>query len=442
MSSIPDATSSSRKFKSDIKSSTAKNKKGKLVPVTEHDSISELMHQAFSYAIIANEEAVYLLELLDSVIYSLLERLNKYSCSVRNHYMTLVRRYGFHPVAARSSYSSQHPDSVLLASVFWADENWLEAVRTRVHLFRIHWMDFIHEVDNKCGKYIDLVGIDPEDQDSDFLTSIQDAQEIESWLCTDANTTYGLVMEVRLAVARIEKIVRKLTYPYLRKVVVHAKRYGLDSFKENYQNGSTGIRLALGRHDSGLGSFASSVDRWINNRIMTFIRANGMLVSIPDRAFTQFNIVNRHRSKNPNVSLETIASLEGLSQRALEESMRLVESQTGYVDLQTEDETTSKHSLDYVDRSTDPDSYSSAVSDMLSDCSSVLKPRDRILLSVLFGIDSLDAGITIPEREVKAEALRQMIYSHFKLSGLEPQQAETPYSTISTKHRTPSRVSG
>jgi hypothetical protein len=62
-----------------------------------------------------------------------------------------------------------------------------------------------------------------------------------------------------------------------------AKHHGMDKadkFFENYQNGSAGIRIAIGRHDCNLGAFASTVDRWINNRIMTYIRDNGMLATV------------------------------------------------------------------------------------------------------------------------------------------------------------------
>jgi hypothetical protein len=213
------------------------------------------------------------------------------------------------------------------------------------------------------------------------------------------------------------KIIRKLTYPYLRKVVVAAKRYGTERpaiFLENYQNGSTGIRIAIGRHDCDLGAYASTVERWVGNRIMTFIRDNGMLVHIPDRAFTHRNIVEKHQSKNPGISLEEIADIEGISRKTLIESMSLVDSQISYVDLAEEDETTSKHSLDYIDRSTDSESLENTVNETVREFKSVLMPRDRALLCLLYGVDDFTESVPINAKEVRRERARQLLTRHVR----------------------------
>jgi DNA-directed RNA polymerase sigma subunit (sigma70/sigma32) len=243
-------------------------------------------------------------------------------------------------------------------------------------------------------------------------------RDIEASLCVDSGTAYGVVKEIQQAVKRIERIVRKLTYPYLRKVVTHAQHFSTGNtttFMENYQNGSVGIRIAIGRHDIGLGAFASTVDRWISNRIMTFIRENGMLVRIPDRAFTHKNIVDRYTSKNPQITLEEIAETEGIKAKLLIESMSMVQSQTGYVDLGDEDESTSKHSHDYIDRSTDPDSLVNAVNTSVREYSILMRPRERVLLSIAYGVEDTYMVDALDPETRHVERSRQLLAAkHFQ----------------------------
>lgn len=373
------------------------------------------MRDSFRYTIVSNEEANYLLTTLDDIVYSALVYLDSISPIVKKKYASIVLNYAFHPVDGRSSHSSKASDSILLCSLFWINDNkdWLNIVRHRVSLFRLYWMDFIHEIDNKCSEYHKLVGLD--ENDDHYLESLQKRSEIESWLEVDSDLAYGVIAEITATVKRMVRIVRKLTYPYLRKVVAHAKHYGLDNpatFMENFQNGSVGIRIAIGRHDCSLGAFASTVDRWINNRIMTFIRDNGMLVKVPDRAFTHKNIVDKNLSRNPLLSLEEIAAKEGIKYKLLVESMTQVQSQTGYIDLQDEDESTSKHSHEYIDRSTDPDSPDNTVKSMIQEYAGLLRPRERVLLSIVYGVEDAYATHMLDEETKQRERARQVFHIH------------------------------
>lgn len=353
--------------------------------------VKKLMRESFKYTIISNTEAVYLLETLDNVIYSTLATVDKVSPVIRLRYQKLVSHYAFHPVDGRSSYSSTDTDAILLSSLYWCHDNakWLNVIRSRVKLFRLYWMDLLHELDNIGSEYLDLVSNNNTTaSDPEYIATRK--RSIEVALCVDSGTAYGVVREIQQAVKRIERIVRKLTYPYLRKVVTHAQHFSTgntNTFMENYQNGSVGIRIAIGRHDIALGAFASTVDRWVSNRIMTFIRENGMLVRVPDRAFTHKNIVDRYTSRNPQITLEEIAEAEGIKAKLLIESMSMVQSQTGYVDLGDEDESTSKHSHDYIDRSTDPDSPGNAVNTTVKEYSVLMRPRERVLLSIAYGVE-------------------------------------------------------
>lgn len=369
--------------------------------------MAKLMRESFKYTIQSTYESNYLLETLDDVIYRTLECIDHVSPVIRSRYTKLVSHYAFHTVDGRSSYSSTSADTILLSSLFWCHDNkrWLDVVRLRVKLFRLYWMDLLHELDNMCSGYIELVSVPP--NSSGYDDARCKMQLIESTLYASSDVAYGIVKEIQQAVARIERIVRKLTYPYLRKVVTYARHYSADNpnmFMENYQNGSVGIRIAIGRHDVELGAFAATVDRWINNRIMTFIRDNGMLVKVPDRAFTHKNLVDKHTSRNPQITLEEIADEEGINVKLLIESMNQVQSQTGYVDLGDEDEATSKHSHDYIDRSTDPDSPVTAINTTVKEYSALLKPRERVLLSIAYGVedtymvDALDPEVKHLER--------------------------------------------
>lgn len=373
------------------------------------------MRDSFRYTIVSNEEANYLLTTLDDILYSALAFLDNLSPIVKAKYSGIVLNYAFHPVDGRSSHSSKASDSILLCSLFWIhdDPKWLDIVRHRVSLFRLYWMDFLHDIDNKCSEYQALVDVDSESDA--YLEALQKRSDIESWLGVGSDTAYGIVSEIGNVVKRMVRIVRKLTYPYLRKVVTHAKHYGLDNpstFMENFQNGSVGIRIAIGRHDCALGAFASTVDRWINNRIMTFIRDNGMLVRVPDRAFTHKNIVDKHLSRDPLLSLEDIAEKEGIKYKLLVESMTQVQSQTGYIDLQDEDESTSKHSHEYIDRSTDPDSPDNTVKGMIQEYASLLRPRERVLLSIVYGVEDAYATHAIDDDVKRSERARQVFHIH------------------------------
>lgn len=375
------------------------------------------MRDSFKYVIQSTYESNYLIETLDDVIYKTLVCIDHVSPVIRTRYVKLVSHYAFHPVDGRSSYSSTSSDTVLLASMFWCHDNvdWLTVVRKRVKLFRLYWMDLLHELDNACAEYLDLLDVDQNSSSYDDASFRM--KNIEDMLCLKRDTAYGIVKEIQQAVARIERIVRKLTYPYLRKVVTHARHYSTDNpqmFMENYQNGSVGIRIAIGRHDIELGAFAATVDRWINNRIMTFIRENGMLVKVPDRAFTHKNIVDRYTSRNPQITLEEIASTERINVKLLVESMNMVQAQTGYVDLGDEDESTSKHSHDYIDRSTDPDSPVTAINTTVKEYSALLKPRERVLLSVAYGVEDTYTTMTMDPETRHTERARQLIAAkHF-----------------------------
>lgn len=348
------------------------------------------------------------------MIYNTLKTIDNVSGLIRKKYAHLVLHYSFHPVDGRASYSSNGNDSLLLASMFWCNDSkdWLGVVRNRVSLFRLYWMDLLHELDNMSNKYIELLDV-PQDSD-DYITACIKKSEIESTLMCSSDTAFGVVREIQQTVTRMERIVRKLTYPYLRKVVSHAKHHGMekaDKFFENFQNGSSGIRIAIGRHDCNRGAFASTVDRWINNRIMTFIRDNGMLVKVPDRAFTHKNIVEKHMSRNPHISLDEIAEREGINSKLLTESMMQVQSQTSYVDLQDEDESTSKHSHDYIDRATDPDSSENTVNQMIQEYAGLLKPRERVLLSVAYGIEP-PVSDRLDTHTIRQERIRQLFTTH------------------------------
>ena len=381
--------------------------------------VAKLMRDSFRYTICSNEESNHLITTLDDVIYSTIITLDKVCPVVRNRYMKLVQHYTFHPVDGWSSYSSKGTDTILLSSLFWThnNEQWLATVRNRVSLFRLYWMDLIHDLNNVSEPYLDLVDTDIDAED--YIEVCEAKIKIETYLCASSDTAYGIVCELKQAVKRMERIVRKLTYPYLRKVVTHARRFSNDNtnaFMENYQNGSVGIRIAIGRHDCQLGAFASTVDRWINNRIMTFIRDNGMLVKVPDRAFTHKNIVDKHLSRNPLMTLEEIADKEGIKSKLLIESMNMVQSQTGYIDLGTEDESTSKHSHEYIDRSTDPDCQENTVKENVREYTTLLKPRERVLLSIAFGIeDTYMTEEPIDPYIKKHEQARQLLALHHNL---------------------------
>jgi DNA-directed RNA polymerase sigma subunit (sigma70/sigma32) len=386
-------------------------------PHSGFSDVTKMMRGSFKYTICSNEESVFLITSLDDLIYNALKTIHRVSPLIRRKYMDLVRNYAFHPVDGRASYSSKGNDSILLASIFWCQnsEDWLDTVRFRVSLFRLYWMDILHELDNASNQYHELLDVDPE-SDAYITASIKKA-EIEKTLMCNSDTVFGVINEIQHAVKRMGHIVRKLTYPYLRKVVTHAKHHGMDKadkFFENYQNGSAGIRIAIGRHDCNLGAFASTVDRWINNRIMTYIRDNGMLVKVPDRAFTHKNIVEKHMSRNPHISLDEIAEKEGIKPKLLTESMMLVQSQTAYVDLQDEDESTSKHSHDYIDRATDPDSSENTVNQMVQEYAGLLKPREQVLLAVAYGIEA-PASKHIDIDTLRAERVRQLLTPYHTL---------------------------
>lgn len=395
-----------------IKKTKAQKEQKEQTGRTGFSDVTKLMRDSFKYTIIADTEAKFLINLLDDILYKTLSLLDGISDSMRLRYQSIVRNYMFHPVDGRSSHSSKHPDSVLIGSLCWvhADTDWLRVVRERVSLFRIYWMDLIHELDNYGGQYLDTFCVDVEAEE--YVAALSKRAELEKKLGVSSENAYGMAMELSNSVRRIAKIVRKLTYPYLRKVVTHAKHYGMDNpttFMENYQNGSAGIRIAIGRHDCDLGAFASAVDRWINNRIMTFIRDNGMLVRVPDRAFTHKNIVDRHMSSNPLITLEEIAEQEGIKPKLLIESMMMVQSQTGYVDLQDEDESTSKHSHEYIDRSTDPDTVENTVNTTVQEYAGLLKPRERVLLALAYNIDDIRAASHLRCDVKRREQMRQVL---------------------------------
>lgn len=377
------------------------------------------MRDSFRYTIQSTYESNYLIETLDDVLYNTLSCLDKTTGIVKTHYAKLVSGYALHPVDGRSSYSSSGSDNVLLFSLYWCQDNvdWLAVVRKRVKLFRLYWMDFLHELDNACEGYTDLVSVPSES--SNYSEALHRKTEIETLLGVDETIAFGLVKEIRFAVHRMERIVRKLTYPYLRKVVTHAQHFSSDNpnmFMENYQNGSVGIRIAIGRHDIELGAFASTVDRWISNRIMTFIRENGMLVKVPDRAFTHKNIVDKHMSRNPQATLEDIADQEGINVKLLIESLSMVQSQTGYIDLGDEDESTSKHSHEYIDRSTDPENPATMMATTVNEYSTLLRPRERVLLSIAYGVeDSYMVDALDPETKHLERARQLLAAKHMKM---------------------------
>lgn len=370
------------------------------------------LNSASRYPILQHEDAVFLINELDVIIRSCILFCDQFTPWFRNEFADVVSRYMFNP-SNRNVFCGKHDDSVLVSAAHWlADPKGMHHILSEeVGLFRLFWLQGINRLSRCLEQCSAWVNVDPDAEN--YLGARTKLQEMSDVTKIPVDVLYGVFNELRYYVKRISRVQDKLTMPYLRRVAALAKsraRGGkYEACLDNYQSGVTGVTQAIGRYDTTLGSYASLVDLWVNNRMLTWIRKSANPIRIPDRAHKHKRDYDRLYRTNPQLSLEDAADRMGLHPKVLAESLAWVDMQ-GSSQLIDESSTDDfgAGAEDYIS----PESIENdSVNSFLREYGNVLSERDKATLFLLY--DCPVDFKPLETVEARRESLTNLVLSHY-----------------------------
>lgn len=377
-----------------------------------------MLRSAHHYPLLEHEDAVFLTRTLDECIYNLLEFVSLNSDWFKREYIDVVQTYMEMP-ADRNSYSSSSDDAILAASLFWITDkklNWLACVRERVSLYRMYWLKSITSLNKLVETYCADTLVP--DSDDDYLLARERCMLVEQELGTSSDITYGIANEVGYWTKRIDSIVGKMVCPYIRRVVVLSKRYitgDPDVFLDNLNSGVAGVHKALGRYDPTAGSYASLVDTWARNSIITWAKKATNPIRVPDRVHTHRKAYERELSKHPQYDVDEAAKAIGVTSDTLSNSLMLadMQSMTSLIDESSTDDFGYGNEA-YLDTTLmDIESVNTVVSEY----NNVLSRSDKALLALLFDCDI--ENDSIDKEAIERETVRQLVLNHHQTIRME-----------------------
>lgn len=370
------------------------------------------LNAASKYPILKHEDAVFLIDELDAIIKSCIMFCNQFTPWFSNEFACVVSRYMFSP-SSRNVFCGKQDDRVLVAAAHWLGEpNGFEHILSdNVGLFRLFWLQGINRLAScleGCDAYINT------DMESDsYFEAREKISALETRTGISQDVIYGVYNELMYYVKRISRIQDKLTMPYLRRVAALAKsraRGGkYEACLDNYQSGVTGLTQAIGRYDTTLGSYASLVDLWVNNRMLTWIRKSANPIRIPDRAHKHKRDYEKLFKSNPHLTVEDAADMLGIAPKVLAESLSLVDMQgTSQLIDESSTDDFGAGAEDYISPE-NPESDS--VNSFLREYGSVLGERDKATLLLLYDCP-VDFKPLTSESAIR-ETLINLVTSHY-----------------------------
>lgn len=355
-----------------------------------YDRSNAQLYGAFKYPILKNDDAVFLVGLIDDCVYRALKTLDDCTDFVRRQYakVTVDALYK----GTRKSFSSVDDHNLFAALPTLTDENWLDVVRNELIMYRGHWIHILSSFLKRYENYL-VVAIDESER--------RKSEAMEAELDASSNSLYGAVAEVKHLMNRVSGILERMVRPYLRKIVSLAKTYARDPdvFFENYQNGYHGVLTAIGRYDMRIGAYAFIVEQQLRSRMVSGMSS---LISMPDRLWKHKRLID----KNPNLEIEAIAKKEGIDVSLLQDSMHLLEVRNAMPLIEESDENADELEC-YHDAQADQEHDLALVKQQLAVYSKNIKQRDRLILSIAFDVDMFE-GITVSQDELDKEAVRQL----------------------------------
>ena len=371
-----------------------------------------VLRSSHYYPLLEHDDAVFLTKTLDDCIYNLITIVDKQSTWFKRQYVGIAQTYIDTP-ADRNSYAASSDDTLMAASLLWIATpgiDWIPKIRNEVTLYRTYWLRSISKLSKILATYNDdtLVPVD----DTDYVHARERCSQVEAELEASADVLYGLTLEVNHWVQRIDKIVDKMTCPYLRRVVVLAKKYvsgDPDAFLDNFDSGVEGIHKAIGRYDINMGAFAGLVDTWVRNTIITWVKRTSNPIRVPDRVHTHKRKYSQLLEQHPQLDTLDASKMLGISESTLRESLKLSDMQgmSPLIDESMTDDFGVGNEA-YIDTNLmDTDSVNSLVSEYKN----VLSKHDIALLAILFDVDIEEP---LDKEAVEREAARQLLLNHHK----------------------------
>ena len=362
------------------------------------------------YPILAHKDAVFLIDTLDEVLRNCVIFISQFTTFFVDALEDIVVKFMFSK-SSRDIFCS-NGDYILPAAFHYLHKSGdMDLVLETVGIYRLYWLLTLSKLRDYVQEYTELSAIDVDSEN--YVEAQVKIHEIVNKTGINPELMFGVVNEIKYYSQRIQKIQDKLTMPYLRKVAQLAKmRAGGGKFEaclDNYQSGVTGIFQAVGRYDTTLGSYASLVELWVNNRMLIGIRSFGNPVRVPDRAYKHKRLYDHIVKTNPLVSYEDAASEIGVDEKTLIESLHFVDMQgMGQLIDETATDDFGIGNEDYIDNNADSDS----VNTVIQEFDHVLNDDDKALLHLLYGCEVEFSDIDTSR--LQEEAARHLFLSHFQ----------------------------
>jgi DNA-directed RNA polymerase specialized sigma subunit len=379
---------------------------------TLYEHADAMLRGAHNYPLLEHADAVFLANQLDDCLYNVIQYVDANCSWFRDEYIAVVESYIESP-ADRNSYAALHDDSILPASLFWvysSKTNWVDKVRNEVTLFRTYWMRSLTKLTRLVENYCADAGIF--EDDGDYVYAKERCSKIEEALGVNSDMMYGMANEILYWSKRVDKIVDKMTCPYIRRIGVLAKQYVAgdpEAFLDNLDAGVEGINVAVGRYHVTMGSFAGIVDVWIRNKMLAWVRKVSNPIRVPDRVHTHKRNYEREIQRAPLATVPEIAKMIGITSEKLASSLALSDMQgmSPLIDESMTDDYGAGNEA-YLDTSL---MDTETVNTFMLQYKHVLSNRDKALIALMFDcdVDGMEFGTS---EDIERESLRQMLHAH------------------------------
>lgn len=365
---------------------------------------NDLLNSSFNYCLLDNADAAYLVNLMDDLIYSCLHALDEDSTIVREFYMNLV--YHANRKGTKKTFSTVNDRFACVYAHTVGMPMWLYAVRRYVRIYRAYWMSLL-------GTIVEQLPAIVAQLDSQLDRPLDDRSPVSLSSCgvtfeVPYHRAYGLVNVLNANWARIKDVERRISVPFLRRVGTLARNFAREPevFLEHYQHGFEGVLIALSKYDSEYGSFASQVNMWVNNRMIHSIKQSNSFIRIPDRMYKLRVLVDKHRKKNPNATLQDVADAESVDIKSLESAVALHDRQNVAMLIDDVDDDEPEA---YTDLSLEQDKEANDLSQQLHHYMLGLTDTERLILFLFYDYDSIDVGkMLVDKAELERETFRQL----------------------------------
>lgn len=369
----------------------------------------DLLNSMARYPTLPHADAVFLINLLDEILRNCITYVSQFTNFFMEALEDITVKYMFS--RTKRDIFCGISDDILPCAMHCLcmspdTEQWLATIK----LHRLYWLLALSRLRDLVKEYQELSYIDSESPK--FIEARERMAEIAVTTGIDEDVMYGVVNEINYYGNRVQKIQNKLTMPYLRKVAAFAKmRAGRGKYEaclDNYQSGVPGIFQAIGRYNTELGSYASLVEMWVNNRMLIGIRTLGNPIRVPDRAYKHKRMYDALLRASPSTTLEEAAAEIGVDEKTLAESLHFVDMQgTSQLIDESTTEDFGEGNEDYI---VEDEAEDETVNSIVQEFEHVLNDSDRALIHLLFGCNVEFKNVD--QSALRRESAKHLLHLH------------------------------